>query len=665
MSRFEEKAKALVSQMTLEEAALQLRYDAPAIPRLGVPAYNWWNEALHGVARAGTATVFPQAVGLAASFDPELLEKIADVISTEARAKYNMQSENGDRDIYKGLTMWSPNVNIFRDQRWGRGQETYGEDPYLTAELGAAFIKGLQGDKEHLKVAACAKHFAAHSGPEELRHGFDAVASPKDMEETYLPAFEKAVETGVESVMGAYNRTNGEPCCGSKTLLEDTLRKKWGFKGHVVSDCWAILDFHQDHHVTEDVEHSAALALNNGCDLNCGTAYHALNIALEKGLVTEERVREAAVRLMTTRFKLGILGDEHSEYDNISYLENDTEEHRAFSRVAAEKTAVLLKNDGILPLKKEKLKTIAVIGPTADSRAVLEGNYFGTASEYVTNLEGIREAAGTDIRVLYSIGSHLYKTGQSGLSQPDDRLAEAVGVAKLADAVILCVGLDATIEGEQGDAGNSFAAGDKLDLLLPESQRKLLDAVLPLGKPVVLVLNSGSALDVSAYEPKVGAILQAWYSGAQGGRALANLLFGKVSPSGKLPISFPKDGTMPEFTDYSMKNRTYKFAKAEDTLYPFGFGLSYTTFEHSDSKYDTKTRKGSVTVKNAGAFDGDEVVEIFVNYGHRRLAGMKRVSLKAGESKTVEFEISEKSLTEVKDDGSRVPFADGYTVETV
>ncbi|MBR7175110.1 MAG: glycoside hydrolase family 3 C-terminal domain-containing protein, partial [Clostridia bacterium] len=399
-------AEELVSRMTIEEQASQLRYDAPAIPRLGIPAYNWWNEVLHGVARAGTATVFPQAIGMAAMFDEEMQEKIAETIAEEARAKYNGQSAHGDRDIYKGLTVWSPNINIFRDPRWGRGHETYGEDPYLTSRLGVRFIQGLQGNGKYLKTSACSKHFAVHSGPEALRHEFDARASKKDMTETYLAAFEATVkEAEVESVMGAYNRVNGEPACGSKTLLKDILREKWGFRGHVVSDCWAIQDFHVNHHVTGTAPESAALAIRNGCDLNCGNTYLHILEALQEGLITEADITRACIRLMTTRAMLGLF-DPDCEYNRIPVTAVDTDEHAALAQQAAEKSMVLLENDGTLPLDPEQVRCVAVIGPNADSVMALEGNYNGTSSRYVTFLAGIRaycEKHG--IRVLYSLGS--------------------------------------------------------------------------------------------------------------------------------------------------------------------------------------------------------------------------------------------------------------------
>lgn len=664
--QFKEAAEEMVDKMTVEERASQLKYDSPAVKHLGIPAYNWWNEALHGVARAGTATVFPQAIGLAAMFDEDMLYKAADIISTEARAKYNMQKSKDDRDIYKGLTLWSPNINIFRDPRWGRGHETYGEDPYLTSMLGATFVKGLQGDGKYMKAAACAKHFAVHSGPEKLRHEFNAVVSKKDLWETYLPAFEVLVkEAGVEAVMGAYNRTNGEPCCGSKTLLKDILRDTWHFKGHVVSDCWAITDFHMHHGVTSNAVQSAALAIKSGCDLNCGNVYLHLMLALQEGLITEEDITRAAVRLYITRYKLGMFADD-CEYDNISYAENDSEEHNEVSLETSRKSMVLLKNNGILPLDKKKIKNIAVIGPNADSRNVLKGNYNGTSSRYITNLEGIRNEAGSDIRVFYSEGCSLYKDRVEPLAQSNDRIAEAVSVAEMSDVVILCLGLDSSIEGEQGDTGNSEAAGDKVDISLPKCQQKLLDAVLKTNKPVVAVINCGSALDLRKADENCAAVVDAWYSGARGGQALAEMLFGKFSPAGRLPLTFYRTvEDLPDFTDYSMKGRTYRYFEKE-SLYSFGYGLSYTNFEYSNLRLDKdKINNGedvcaSIDVRNSGDFDSDEVVEVYirdmessVEVPKYSLCGFKRIYLKKNEKKTVEFTVKSSSMRIVDEDGKR------------
>lgn len=665
---FKKQAEELVAKMSVKEVCDQLRYDAPALERLGIPAYNYWNEGLHGTARTGTATVFPQAIGLAAMFDEEGLEKIADIIATETRAKYNEARKRGDRDIYKGITLWSPNINLFRDQRWGRGQETYGEDPYLTSRLGVSFIKGLQGKGKYLKTSACAKHFAVHSGPEALRHSFDAKASAKDLEETYLPAFKAAVVEGkVENVMGAYNRTNTEVCCGSEFLLKKKLREEWGFDGHVVSDFLAIKDFHENHHVTETEEQSAALALKNGCNLNAGVTYQKLYNAYEQGLVTEEEIRAAAVHVFTTRYRLGMFADD-CEYDALGQMDVDTAESRKASYEASLKSVVLLKNDGLLPLDKSKIKTIGIIGPTASSIDVLNGNYNGTSSQYVNNLDGIRAAAGEDIRVLYSEGCHLFRKEVQPLAKPDDRISEALSVAEHSDVVILCMGLDASIEGEEGDAGNAFASGDKTNLYLPDSQKRLFEALKKTDTPIVLVLNTGSAMDVSEEEGRCGAVLQCWYSGAFGGAALGDILFGKVSPSGKLPVTFAKEGTLPEFTDYSMKNRTYRYEEAEP-LYPFGYGLSYSDFSYSDLVLsgDEKGAKGSVKVSNTGKTDAEEVVEVYVsnkNAGDQpkwSLCFFKRVALKAGETKEVELIIRDEAFDTVTEKGERVKLPGTYT----
>ena len=663
-----EKAKALVARMTLEEKASQLRYDAPAIPRLGIPAYNWWNEALHGVARAGVATSFPQAIGMAAMFDDELLGRLADVAATEGRAKYNALSQEGDRDIYKGLTFWSPNINIFRDPRWGRGHETYGEDPYLTSRLGMAYVRGLQGDGEVMKTAACAKHLAVHSGPESLRHHFNAIATRKDMEETYLPAFEACiVDAKVESVMGAYNRTNGEPCCGSKDLLVDTVRGRWGFEGHIVSDCWAIRDFHEGHMVTRTPAQSAALAMEMGCDLNCGNTYLHMLSAYEQGLITEEQITRSAERLFTTRYLLGILG-EGSEFDSIPYEVVECEEHLALAQEAARKSCVLLKNDGLLPLDPETVGTVGVIGPNANSRIALIGNYHGTASRYITVLEGIQDAIAGKGRVLYSEGCHLYKSRLEHLAVEDDRIAEAVTVAKHSNVVVLALGLDETLEGEEGDTGNSSASGDKYDLRLPESQRLLLDKVLAVGKPTIVLLMAGSSIDLSTAQDKANAILLTWYPGAGGGKAVADLLFGKASPSGKLPVTFYKNRAldeMPEFTDYSMKNRTYRYYTG-NPLYSFGYGLTYGDVTVTGV---TATREAAtVTLENRGRATED-VVQLYIKDNaspdaptNPILCGFRRVFLEAGESTQVTVAIDPKALTVVTAEGKRIPGSGSWTL---
>ncbi|MEH2947440.1 glycoside hydrolase family 3 C-terminal domain-containing protein [Sporofaciens sp. JLR.KK001] len=658
------KAKELVSKMTLMEKAAQLRYDAAPVSRLGVPTYNYWNEALHGVARAGVATMFPQAIGMAAAFDEDAMERVGDIIATEGRAKYNEYSKHDDRDIYKGLTFWSPNVNIFRDPRWGRGHETYGEDPYLTSRLGVRFVEGIQGGGPVMKAAACAKHYAVHSGPEAIRHEFDAEVSMKDMWETYLPAFEALVkEADVEAVMGAYNRTNGEPCCGHKYLMEEVLRGKWEFDGHYTSDCWAIKDFHENHQVTKNARESAALALKCGCDVNCGNTYLHLLGAVEDGLITEEDITVAAERLLTSRFLMGLF--DGSEYDDIPYEAVECREHLEEALNMARKGSVLLKNDGALPLDKSKLKTIGVVGPNADSRAALIGNYHGTASRYITVLEGIQDEVGDDVRVLFSEGCHLEKDRVENLAWSQDRISEAVITAEHSDVVIICVGLDETLEGEEGDAGNSDASGDKKDLHLPKVQEELIEEVTAVGKPTIVVLMAGSAIDLNYAEEHCNAVLMAWYPGARGGRAVADILFGNVSPSGKLPVTFYKGlEDLPEFTDYSMKNRTYRYMEQE-ALYPFGYGLTYGDAEVKEAKVSGEVTKESdirveVFLKNEGDTDTDEVVQIYIKDLDSKLAvpnynlcAFKRISLKAGEEKKVEMTVPNRAMSVVDEEGER------------
>lgn len=654
---FKERAKALVAEMTLEEKVFQTLHGAKAIERLGIKAYNWWNEALHGVARAGVATVFPQAIGLAAAFDEEMMEELGDHISTEGRAKFNMQQKYGDTDIYKGLTFWAPNVNIFRDPRWGRGHETYGEDPYLTSRLAVRFIEGMQGkDEKYLKVAACAKHFAVHSGPEDIRHSFNAEVTKQDLYETYLPAFKACVqEAKVETVMGAYNRTNGEACCGSKTLLQDILRDEWGFDGHVTSDCWAIKDFHTGHALTSTPVESVALAMNSGCDLNCGNIYVYLLEAVKQGLVSEETLTRAVERLYVTKMRLGIFdAPEHVPYNTIDYSAVDSKEQKAFNLEVAKKTLCLLKNENkTLPLDKKKLKTVGVIGPNANNRKALIGNYEGTASEYVTVLEGISEYLGDDVTVRYSEGCHLFRNKVSGLGIENDRIAEVRAVCDESDVVIAVMGLDAGLEGEEGDQGNEFASGDKPNLDLPGLQNTVLQEIYASGKPVVLVILSGSALAFPWAEEHIPAIVQAWYPGAQGGRAVAQMLFGEFSPEGKLPVTFYRTSEeLPAFTDYNMKGRTYRYMEKEP-LYPFGYGLGYTDFSINGAALSAKeiAKGGSVTVTttvtNNGAYDGAETVQVYVKAKdvagapNFSLKGLKKVRVAAGKSETVEIVLND------------------------
>ncbi len=653
----QERAEDLVSRMTTEEKMSQLLHNAPEIKRLGIPAYNWWSEGLHGAARAGTATMFPQAIGLAAIFDEGLIKEAGEITSTEARAIYNIASAYGDRDIFKGLTLWSPNINIFRDPRWGRGQETFGEDPFLTSKLGVAFTEGLQGDSEVLRTAACAKHYAGHSGPEISRHEFDAKISEKDLEETYLPAFKALVsEAKVEGVMGAYNRLNGEGACASSFLMNKL--DEWGFNGYFVSDCHALDDFHDNHGLTKSAAETCAVALKSGCNINCGITYSKLSEALEKNLISESDINTACVCAMRTRMRLGMF-NEKTEYDDIPYSVVSCDSHKQKSRKLAEKSMVLLKNNGILPLDKSKVKSIAVIGPNAYSREALTGNYCSTADNYVTFLDGIRNSFGG--RIYYSEGCHLWKESISVLALPGDRLSEAVAAAKSADVVILCLGLDFTIEGEQGDTGNEFSSGDKNDLRLPYPQRKLLDEIIKTGKPCITVVAAGSSINPEQF---TDALIHAWYPGQEGGNALADILFGNVSPSGKLPVTFyEKVEKLPDFSDYSMANRTYRNI-TDNVLFPFGFGLTYTKFVCNDLKFENKI--ATVRVKNVGDTASEDVIQFYIkdfaeqavkNYS---LCGFKRIFLIPGEEAEVSVIIPDSAFEVVENNGERKVVSDSF-----
>ncbi len=623
---FLKRAKELVSKMTIEEKMAQMRYDAPAIERLGVPAYNWWNECLHGVARQGCATVFPQAIGLSASFNTELMNKVAEVISTEARAKYNEFKKFGSTELYQGLTFWSPNINIFRDPRWGRGHETYGEDPYLTGRMGVAFIKGLQGEGKYRKLDATIKHYAVHSGPEYERHGFDAVVSKKDLYETYLSAFKYCIDNADPSaVMGAYNRVNGEACCASKTLLKDILFGEFGFKGYVVSDCGAIRDIHAGHKITENETESVALALNNGCHLNCGDAYLSLYDAYEQDLISEKTITEAVEKLFEARFRLGMFDDD-CEYDKIPYEVVECDEHTEINREMARQSLVLLKNNGILPLSSE-VKTIAVIGPNADDIGVLKGNYNGTFSRHYTALRGIQDAF--DGKVLFAVGCHPHDPNSGNWC--GNPVREAVIAAQKADVVIMCLGLNPSMEGEEGDTFNGDAAGDKKDIELPLSQKRLFDAVMAVGKPTVFVNISGSCVSLCEQDEKCDAVIQCFYPGAQGGNALADIIFGKVSPSGRLPVTFYRSSEdLPPFRDYSMENRTYKFFKGP-VLYPFGHGLTYADIE------ENWLDENRVELIHKGGMDTNYAVLKFKTEPHPELVDFKKVFIKANEKIIIEF----------------------------
>ena len=670
----EQRVEALLKEMTLEEKVFQLSYDAASIPRLGVPAYNYWNEALHGVARAGVATVFPQAIGLAATFHPELVGEVGAVISEEGRAKYNEFQRQGDSGIYKGLTYWSPNINLFRDPRWGRGHETYGEDPWLSGTLGTAFVRGVQGDDpRYLKAAACAKHFAVHSGPELGRHGFDSKVEQRELFDTYLPAFEACVKEGqVEAVMAAYNAVNGEPCVASPTLQQEILRERWGFKGHVVSDCGAIADLYLAHHTADTPAQAAAQALKNGCDLNCGGVYKQLLVSYQQGLVSEEDIDRALRRVLRTRFRLGMFDDPaHVPYSSIPYERVGCAEHRQISRTAARESLVLLKNDGVLPLKKDC--RLAVIGPNADSRRALLGNYNGTPAESYTVLEGLRKYLGDGAPLLYAQGSDLFDP-QSDISDYAP-LSEAIAAAQHSDAVLLCLGLDATVEGEEGDAFNATAGGDRLSIELPDAQQRLLEAVTAVGKPVIVLLMCGSAVALGYAQEHAAAVIDAFYPGEQGGLAVADLLYGEYSPSGRLPVTFyHSTEDLPDFHDYSMRGRTYRYI-GKEPLYPFGYGLSYTTFVYEPLACELmEARIGEpvsfeVTVRNAGGMDSLEHIQVYVTAEspsvtapHCALKALYTQCISAGGETTVTITLDAAAFSLVGEDGARFVEAGDYLV---
>ena len=802
----EARVNDLVSRMTLEEKISQMHNAAPAIERLGIPQYEWWNEALHGVARAGYATVFPQAIGLAATWDTKLMYEVADVISTEARAKHHEAERNNQRNRYQGLTFWSPNINIFRDPRWGRGQETYGEDPYLTAQLGIQFVKGLQGnDPRYFKVIATPKHYAVHSGPEPERHSFDAKAYERDLRETYLPAFRATmVDAKAYSIMCAYNRTNTEPCCASKSLLMDILRGEWGFDGYVVSDCGAIRDIWEGHRFVKTEAEASALAVRAGTDLTCGNEYVTLIDAVKTGLITEAEIDKSLKRLMTARFRLGMFDPpEMVPYARIPFTENDTPAHRQLALRTARESIVLLKNaNRTLPLRKD-LKSIAVIGPNADAPEVLWGNYYGRPSRLITPLAGIKNAVSPQTKVTYTIGSTLagepvvsvpasaltvdgsqpgvkaeyfnnaelrgpaatvrteeridfnwgrykptaelsennFSVRWTGKLKPEEsgkytlgftaddgarlyldgkllvdawtknptktvtteieleasrsydlrmeyfqnnreavaklvwsypRLAErqieeAVKAAREADASVLVLGISAGLEGEEMPVTvEGFRGGDRTDISLPKSQEALLKAVAATGKPVIVVLLSGSALAVNWANDNVPAMLHAWYPGGEGGTAVADVLFGDYNPAGRLPVTFYKSvDQLPPFTDYSMAGRTYRYFKGEP-LYPFGFGLSYTKFSYSNLKFPKSVKAGdpitvTVDVQNTGDRAGDEVVQLYLTdvaasapVPLRNLVGFERIPLRTGEKRTVTFTITPRQMSLIDNDGKRV-----------
>jgi beta-glucosidase len=642
----------LISKLTLEEKVSLLGYQSKAVPRLGIPAYNWWNEALHGVARAGEATVFPQAIGMAATFNDSLLKQVSTVISTEARAKYNLAIAKDRHLQYMGLTFWTPNINIFRDPRWGRGQETYGEDPFLTAAMGSAFVKGMQGDDpNHLKTSATAKHFAVHSGPEATRDKFDAIVDEKDLRETYLYAFHALVSNGVESVMAAYNRVNGVPNAVNKMLLTDVLRKEWGFKGHVVTDCGALNDVYNTHKYLPGPVETAAAAIKAGIDLDCSTVLQDDCIkAVKQGLLTEKEIDGALYTLFRTEFRLGFY-DDPSASPYYAYGADSVHNafHVALARKAAQQSMVLLKNgNNILPLKKNAISSMMVIGPNAGAIDPLLGNYHGTTTKTVNFVDGLTGAVGPGVRVEYDLGCDYKDTTRFG----------GTWAASNTDVTIAVIGLSPVLEGEAGDAFLSESGGDKKDLELPRSEVKFIQRLRQsVGhKPIIAVITAGSDIDIDAIAPYADAIILAWYPGEQGGNALADIVFGDVSPSGRLPLTFYKSlSDVPDYSDYAMKGRTYRYYDGP-VQYPFGFGLSYTSFRYTlksplKPKYRPKdTITATIQVKNTGMMAGDDVVQAYIEYPNidrmpiKELKAFKRVSINKGAEQSVTIEIPVKEL---------------------
>ncbi|KPL74850.1 beta-glucosidase [Ornatilinea apprima] len=656
-----ERVKDLIERLTLEEKVGLMSHESTGVPRLNIPRYNYWSEALHGVARNGKATVFPQAIGMAATWDKKLIHEVASAIGDEARAKYHAAlRRNGYTDQYQGLNMWSPNVNIFRDPRWGRGQETWGEDPYLTGEMAAEFVRGLQGDHpKYLKTAACAKHFAVHSGPEKDRHTFNAIVTKRELFDTYLPAFKKLVnEANVEAVMGAYNRTLDEVCCASQFLLEDLLRDQWGFKNHVVSDCMALSDFHQSHKVTNDAAESAALALKHGCDLGCDHVFNEIPEAIARGLITEADVDRALERSLATRFKLGMFDPpEEVPYTSLSTDVVGCEAHRQLAYKVATEAVVLLKNkNNILPIKPST-KKIFVTGPTATSIEVLLGNYYGFNNQMVTLLEGITGRIPEGMGMEYTSGAMLKHPREI-------KKTWAPEMGQTSDLAIVCAGLSSFLEGEEGESLLSPQNGDRDSISLPASQVDYIKELAIHGVKIVLVLTGGSPIALGEVEDMVDAVVFIWYPGMEGGRAVADVLFGDVSPSGKLPLTFPKSlDQLPAFDDYSMDRRTYRYA-TEEPLYPFGFGLSYSRFAYSDLHLNSKSVKAgevlpvNVTIHNQGDRRAAEVVQFYLSdleastiVPIHHLIGFEKVTLDAGESRVISFSVTPEMMSLYNDDG--------------
>ncbi|MBQ8046903.1 MAG: glycoside hydrolase family 3 C-terminal domain-containing protein [Prevotella sp.] len=655
--RMEQKAHQLISQMTAEEKISQLMNEAPGIPRLGIKPYNWWNEALHGVARDGRATVFPMPIALGATFDDGLIHDVGQAVSAEGRAKFAVAQRLENYASYAGLTYWAPNINIFRDPRWGRGMETYGEDPYLTGRLGAAYVRGLQGDDEvYLCVAACAKHFAVHSGPESTRHSADVNPSPRDLRETYLPAFQKLVEEAkVEAVMSAYNRLYGKSCTGSDLLLTDILRDEWHFKGHVVSDCGAVYDILHGHHLANTSAEAATIAIKAGLNLECGNSLNGLHAALEQQLISEADLDKALFPLMMTRLKLGILQpDDDCPYNNISEDTICCRQHRDIARRVAEESIVLLKNNDVLPLSKS-LRKIFVCGPAATDTYYLMGNYYGLSPYYSTYLQGIMQKVSNGTTVNYGPGfnpSHPYI----------DPRGWTPWEARTSEVSIIFIGNNANTEGEEGDAFDSTSGGDRISLALPEPQLDFLRRLRQDNShKIVTVITGGSPVEMAEIERLSDAVIMAWYPGQSGGEALGNLLFGDASFSGRLPITFPT-GTdvLPDFDDYTMEGRTYKY-QTQGIFYPFGYGLTYGNVSYAEPTCEKMRTKVSLTttVTNSADHDADEVVQVYhaaPSSGKTSpvatLVAFQRVHVPAHSARTVAFDIPKEQLKTVQADGT-------------
>ena len=655
MKQLEQQAHDIISQMTLEEKISQLMNETPGIPRMGIEPYDWWNEGLHGVGRDGRATVFPQPIGLGATFDPSLIQQVGDVIATEGRAKYEVARKNKNYARYTGLTFWSPNINIFRDPRWGRGMETYGEDPYLTGVLGTAYVKGMQGDDPvYLKVAACGKHYAVHSGPEGTRHSANVEPSKRDLWETYLPAFRMLVQEGkVETIMGAYNRVYGESCSGSKFLLTEVLRKKWGFKGHIVSDCGAVTDIYAGHKIAKSEAEACAIAIKAGLNVECGNTFRAMKEAIDQQLLTEQDLDNALFPLMMTRLKLGILQpDTACPYNHISESVICSEPHIALSKQAATESMVLLKNDGVLPIKKD-IHTLFVTGAGAADAFWLMGNYFGISNRYCTYLQGIvsKVSNGTAVN---------YRPGVLESTPTRNTINWAVDEAAGAEVTVIVMGNNGNLEGEEGEAIDS-ESGDRTSIGIPESQMKFLRDIRALKKNgIVVVLTGGSPVDMREITKLADAVVMAWYPGQEGGYALGDLLFGDANFSGRLPVTFPVDGNLlPAFEDYSMQGRTYKYM-TDNIFYPFGYGLTYGRVEYRDARVVVKDKKATVTVtlSNPSEWPVSEVTQVYVSAPGagvsaplQQLGAFQRVALAPGETCEVTFQIAPEQLMTVGEDG--------------